>query len=96
MTFGQGHGQGQVGHAAYHLIRLDETNTLAPVSRFYRLDKKAYVTYDDVIMTSECVTQVAGQKVAPGLALIGHGNIFLGKLDHFHANLKDLKISPLT
>ena len=27
--------QGQVGQDAYHKIRLDETNTLVPLSRFY-------------------------------------------------------------
>ena len=50
----------------------------------------------DVIMTSVRMRYKGHwSEVVPGLALIGHDNVFLGKLDHFHANLKDLKISPL-
>ena len=42
LTSGQGHMVTQVGHIAYESMRLDETNTLVPFSRFYLISIKSY------------------------------------------------------
>eukprot|EP00915_Cephaloidophora_sp_WS-2016_P011027 GHVH01016221.1.p1 GENE.GHVH01016221.1~~GHVH01016221.1.p1 ORF type:complete len:103 (+),score=2.35 GHVH01016221.1:53-361(+) len=42
LTSGQGHMVTQVGHIAYESMRIDETDTLVPFSRFYLVSIKIY------------------------------------------------------
>ena len=42
LTSGQGHVVTQVGHIAYLSMRLDERNTMRPLSGLYRFGIKSY------------------------------------------------------
>ena len=42
LTSGQGHDLTQIGHIAYHSIRIDETNTMDFVRRLYLFSIKSY------------------------------------------------------